>query len=384
MSSPRPTTARRSVLLILAAGLFLLLVAWPLWLLRRAATRRAAAGVGEAGPHSLSSTSPRGAGTTRHRRGGGNGLPAPCETIQVDAVYRWLASTFAAERRKTRAGVAGKAGTGAAASSLSSSPSWGDVLDAGAGLSSMCFVMRQRYRSLTEVTAVEEGTYGRSGLREALASAASAVGSSSSSPPKPPPVHIVVGNWQDENLLRDHNVGGRDRFDVVLADYLLGAAEEFWPYGADVMLGRVLDAVKVGGYLFVVGVEPYETSLQRTDGGQAPAILDVEALGDAAALLSGRRSYRELPEAWVLRHLARAGGVFRVVGTQRFPMKLGAGYMASQVRYAEQRAGDVQNAALQAGLLSRAQELAGQARAFAGLRPRARARNYAIVARRVS
>ena len=48
----------------------------------------------------------------------------------------------------------------------------------------------------------------------------------------------MVGNWQDENLLRDHNVGGRDRFDVVLADYLLGAAEEFWPYGADVMLGR--------------------------------------------------------------------------------------------------------------------------------------------------
>ncbi|CAK0831800.1 unnamed protein product, partial [Prorocentrum cordatum] len=196
--------------------------------------------------------------------------------------------------------------------------SWGDVLDAGTGFGSLCWLLRQRYQTLTGVTAEEgSGIYGHSSL-QALISSASANGTK-----------IVTGNWRDEQLLR-----GRE-YDVVVADYLLGAVERYWPYGADEMLDRVLHAVKPGGHLLVVGLEPYELVLDaRTSDQKDAVVLEVEALGDAAALLGGRPSYRELPEDWVSRHVRRRGG-FRVVARSGFPVTLTGGqFVRSQLDFA--------------------------------------------------
>ena len=69
-----------------------------------------------------------------------------CGNRRDDDVYAFLASTL----RKD--GVA----------------SWGDVLDAGAGMGSMCWLLRQGQKvdRIIEVTAASDGTYGSNMLLE--------------------------------------------------------------------------------------------------------------------------------------------------------------------------------------------------------------------------
>ena len=75
--------------------------------------------------------------------------------------------------------------------------SWGDVLDAGTGFGSMCWLLRQPCRTVTAITATDDGTYGATALRSALESRGA--------------VEVVVGNWRSESFMR-----GR-QFDVVVA-----------------------------------------------------------------------------------------------------------------------------------------------------------------------
>ena len=48
-------------------------------------------------------------------------------------------------------------------------------------------------------------------------------------------------------------------------DYLLGSAELHWRYGAEQLMHRLLRAVRPGGYLLVVGIEPYDKSCAGCD-----------------------------------------------------------------------------------------------------------------------
>merc|ERR1712205_168727 len=108
-----------------------------------------------------------------------------------------------------------------------------------------------------------------------------------------PEVEILVGNWRDEDFMRER------QFDIVVADYLLGSIELHWPYGADEMVDRLLRALKPGGYLLIVGLEPYELVLDRRASWQDRLVLDIGAIGDSASALAGDTTYRELPERWV-------------------------------------------------------------------------------------
>jgi hypothetical protein len=69
------------------------------------------------------------------------------------------------------------------------------------------------------------------------------------------PVNIVLGNWKDDKILKNQ------KFDVVLADYLLGAAEQFWPYSADLMMDRILNSVKESWWICAhcLGPQPGST-----------------------------------------------------------------------------------------------------------------------------
>ena len=266
-------------------------------------------------------------------------LPPACRERGGDKIFSWLADTAAAE------------GLGP----------WGSVLDAGGGLSSLCWLMRQDYGKIVEVTAKADGIDAHgSRLHAALAAVPEDA------------VQVVMGNWRDDAFLRDR------RFDVVVADYLLGATEAHWPYGADKLMDRLLGAVRPGGFLLLVGLEPYELVLDRAaEGTQDRLVLDIEAVGDSAAALAGESTYRELPEAWV-RHQVdrRQPDGFRVVAAKRFPMRLTARSLGKQISYARKMTAKIDDLTLQAAYKRRIRTLE---LALDGFGTHTGARNYAVV-----
>ncbi|GMH90218.1 hypothetical protein TrST_g12946 [Triparma strigata] len=262
-----------------------------------------------------------------------------CGNRRDDDVYAFLASTL----RKD--GVA----------------FWRDVLDAGAGMGSMCWLLRQGQKvdRIIEVTAASDGTYGSNMLLEVSKEVEKVV--------------VEAGNWRDDEFLK-----GRT-FDVVVADYLLGAVELHWAHGADGMMDRLVEAAKVGGYLLISGLEPYEMVLDRGNDDDR-LVLDIEAIGESAAFVAGESTYREIPETWVLRQIGRLGK-FRVVDSQQFDMRLTVRSLMKQISYAKDMARKISDADLRKGYLTRVatleRELKSSGGEFWG------GRNYAIVVQRV-
>ena len=84
--------------------------------------------------------------------------------------------------------------------------------------------------------------------------------------------------------------------------------------------------------------------------------LDVEALGDAAALLAQRSTYCELPMEWVVRQVARAGG-FRVVANKTFKATYNSASIRDQLAFARAEAAHVSDSALRSALLTAADRL---------------------------
>lgn len=156
---------------------------------------------------------------------------------------------------------------------------WGDLLDAGTGESSLHWVSSLPVRSWTAVTADPARA---EGLRQRYGPG------------------VVLGNWQDPQLLADR------RYDVVLADYLLGACERYAPHFQGQLLERLV--ARCRGWLYLVGMEPWPA-------GREP-LHQIAGLRDAVQLLLGRRPHRELPQRWVERELARLGQ--KVAWSERF------------------------------------------------------------------
>ena len=137
----------------------------------------------------------------------------------------------------------------------------------------------------------------------------------------------------------------RAAYDVVLADYLVGAVEGFEPYAQDAVLAKLTDLLAPGGVLYIVAAEPAPLRSEvRTRGGvtreggegvtthgdggatrgdaegdtqhsgrfegPGPAgklLAAVAEARDAAVLLSGERPYREFPASWYLDAVRGAG-----------------------------------------------------------------------------
>lgn len=158
---------------------------------------------------------------------------------------------------------------------------WGRVLDAGTGAHSLRWLLGREPDQVLGVTASEGMA---SQLRQELGAALRPVD------------RLLVGNWTDPTLLHG------ERFDVVLADYLLGAVDGFAPYFQDQLFERLRPLV--AGRLYAVGLEPLPDAAE-SEGGRL--ILELQRLRDACILLAGHRCYREFPLSWVLRHIERAG-----------------------------------------------------------------------------
>jgi hypothetical protein len=159
---------------------------------------------------------------------------------------------------------------------------------------------------------------------------------------------IVAGNWNDPSFLH------AERYDVVLADYLLGAVEAFAPYFQDCLFARLRPLV--AGRLYVVGLSPYPGT---TDDPWGKVIVEIAHLRDAAITLAGHSTYREYPLEWCLRHLERAG--FEVEDVERFPIVYGPSFIKNQLKVAERKLSLLPDPTLAAALKNAIDELRDRA-----------------------
>ena len=293
-------------------------------------------------------------GNTASRRGTralGTSPPLSCKPNAERESLKWLSEVVRTERV---------------------SRGWGDVLDSGLGRTSLCWLLKQPHRSLTGVTARRVSPiYGHEPL-QALARAAGAK------------VNLLFGNWQNESLLLGATGTAQpSTFDVVLLDYLLAAVAMHWPYAEDEVLWRVLRSVKPhGGLALLTGIEPYDLTLDGRRFADDKTVLDIEAVGDAAALLANRRTYRELPMEWVLRQVQRVGG-FRVIATKKFTMSLSGASLSTQLAFARSEATHVGDRELAQALVAQAKRLQSRLRDFANGGKHTHASSYAVVLERL-
>lgn len=214
---------------------------------------------------------------------------------------------------------------------------WSSVLDAGTGPASMRWLLSlatERWTAITGSPRMAEVT--RKELGERLR----------------PVDRLIVGNWLDPELLAD------ETFDVVLADYLLGAVDGFAPYWQDQLFPRL--RLHVGRRIYVIGLEPYVPQAPTDPDGRL--VNEIGRLRDACLLLSGDRPYREYPMHWVLRHLELAR--FRVIDAQRFPVRYGERFVVSQLDMCDQALARLRDRSLAVSLQSHAAALRDRALAF--------------------
>ncbi|MHC9084662.1 class I SAM-dependent methyltransferase [Luteimonas sp. RIT-PG2_3] len=207
---------------------------------------------------------------------------------------------------------------------------WGAVLDAGTGRGSMRWLLAQdteRWTAITgssamaDKTRIELGDRGREQDR------------------------IVVGNWVDPGLLAG------ERYDTVLADYLLGAIEGFAPYWQGQLFQRLRPLVT--RRLYVVGLEPYVHDVPTE--ADARLVNEIGRLRDACLLIARDQPYREYPLEWTLRQLDTAG--FRVIDAERIPIRYGERFVHSQLDMCTQAVGRWQDRALAVAMLAHIADL---------------------------
>ena len=112
-----------------------------------------------------------------------------------------------------------------------------------------------------------------------------------------------MGTWNSPSLdeLVETQMNGK-KFDVVLADYLVGAMEGFTPYEQDLVFSQLKKYV--GKELYVVGQEPYslphdhglniEQQFNLYSGEELSRLIamNVMKLRDSTLLLTNERFYR--------------------------------------------------------------------------------------------
>ncbi len=180
---------------------------------------------------------------------------------------------------------------------------WGNVLDAGTGRHSLSWLLRL---SPARVTAVTAEPWEARALERDFSMRLRAQD------------RLIVGTWSDPALLRG------EVFDVVVADYLLGALDRHAPFVQEALFDRLRP--HVGSRLYVVGLEPEPAT---TDSPWGKLILETVRLRDAAILLSGDRCHREYPRWWVRRSLERTG--FEVLHERVFPIRYGVEFITGQL-----------------------------------------------------
>lgn len=130
-------------------------------------------------------------------------------------------------------------------------------------------------------------------------------------------VDVVIGNWFPSAPNSSLPLRSDDEsFDVILADYLIGAMDGFSPYKQDQMIPLLLRHLKPGGRLYIVGLEPIPDSTSDKD---ANVVCQVRQVRDACILLAGHRCYREYPQAWIEQQVVQQHSL-TLVDAHNFPI----------------------------------------------------------------
>lgn len=116
--------------------------------------------------------------------------------------------------------------------------------------------------------------------------------------------------------------------------FLSSFQDGFAPYFQHKLLPRLKEHLNPDGWLFFVGTEPIP---EKGDSREQQLIADVARTRDAAILLGSdrKRVYREYPLDWVLEHLAIAG--FEVLGVGSFDITYSSKTVLRQLAVAERK-----------------------------------------------
>eukprot|EP00522_Entomoneis_paludosa_P018332 CAMPEP_0172453752 /NCGR_PEP_ID=MMETSP1065-20121228/10938_1 /TAXON_ID=265537 /ORGANISM="Amphiprora paludosa, Strain CCMP125" /LENGTH=286 /DNA_ID=CAMNT_0013205959 /DNA_START=144 /DNA_END=1004 /DNA_ORIENTATION=- len=180
---------------------------------------------------------------------------------------------------------------------------YGAVLDAGTGLHSLRWLGTLHAKGMERCVAVTaDKNMQRNCQREV-----DALGVSND-------FEVIIGNWFDED---DPLTMEEEQFDVILADYLIGAMDGFSPYAQDQMIPKLARLLKPGGKLFIVGLQPIPD--RTPNDPDANLICKVREVRDACILLAGHRCYREYPVDWIQRQVQTCPGLI-LDHTSQFPI----------------------------------------------------------------
>lgn len=231
---------------------------------------------------------------------------------------------------------------------------WGAVLDAGTGRSSMRWLLgleTERWTAVTGASSMARQTRLEVGERMREDD------------------RIVIGNWSDPEFLAGQ------RYDTVLADYLLGAIEGFSPYWQDRLFERLRPMVD--GRLYVIGLEPYVHRWPADVDGQLVSMIG--RVRDACLLLAGAQPYREYPMDWTLRHLESAR--FRIISAEKIAIRYGERFVNGQLDMCVRNADRFQDGKMAAAMLEHVEQLRQRALAhvcqYGGIR---HGHDYIVVA----
>lgn len=220
---------------------------------------------------------------------------------------------------------------------LQGDATWGRFLDAGTGTHSIGWVGSLVTERWTAV----------SGAEAHAAQVADAIAAK-----RRPADRIIVGNWADPALLAG------ERYDTVLADYLLGAIDGFAPYFQHRLFARLRPLV--GRRLYVVGLEPYVVGEPDSDEGRL--VWEIGRFRDACLLLAGEQPYREYPSQWAVDHLEASG--YRVIAAKRFANRYKERFVNSQIDMCAPRLAKIADHGLAAALAARGEALRAEALAL--------------------
>eukprot|EP00316_Scyphosphaera_apsteinii_P015553 CAMPEP_0119307092 /NCGR_PEP_ID=MMETSP1333-20130426/7679_1 /TAXON_ID=418940 /ORGANISM="Scyphosphaera apsteinii, Strain RCC1455" /LENGTH=395 /DNA_ID=CAMNT_0007310561 /DNA_START=374 /DNA_END=1561 /DNA_ORIENTATION=- len=280
---------------------------------------------------------------------------------------------------------------------------WGHVLDAGTGPSSMSWLCTQPTESVVAVTAARAMSTKLKAELKAPCKPVESPANTSANGQQPTydgrsrkaghhPNTLLVGTWfareEGKQPLTEHPVYTAQKFDTVLADYLLGALEHFAAFTEQKMMDVLVSSIKDDGLLLLCGRKPYPypgpqgyRSLKYSTARKI--VLSAERVRDAAMLLSHQREYREFP-AWWVREALRQRGV-EIIDQESFAGRVDLEYVTTQLGWARREARKVDSASLSAGLLRHIKELQAAADADARLNRNGGVNiggSYCIVARK--
>ena len=176
---------------------------------------------------------------------------------------------------------------------------FGHILDSGTGIHSLRWIATLEPLGMKSYTAVTADESMRRNVENEAADLDIATKGT-----------VVIGNWFGKMELPIQ------QYDTILADYLIGAMDGFSPFKQEEMIQKLLQLLKPGGRLYIVGLEPIPDKVE----GDANIICKVRQVRDACILLASHRCYREFPVDWITNQIRLVNSTAKLMETNRFPI----------------------------------------------------------------